>query len=71
MLQLMREVIALAEKLAVDLSEKDIEEWLAVLATLAPEGNTSMFQDVEAKRKQYGIATPVNRAIMNIVKVME
>jgi len=49
MLQLMREVIALAEKVAVDLSEKDIEEWLAVLATLAPEGKTSMLQDVEAK----------------------
>lgn len=45
-----------------------------------------MLQDVEAKRKteveifagrvvsmgeQYGIATPVNRAIMHIVKVME
>lgn len=86
MLQLMREVVALAEKLAVDLSEKDIEEWLAVLATLAPEGKTSMLQDVEAKRKteveifagrmvsmgeQYGIATPVNRAILHIVKVME
>jgi len=49
MLQLMREVIALAEKVAVDLSEKDIEEWLAVLATLAPEGKTSMLQDMEAK----------------------
>lgn len=86
MLQLMREVVALAEKLAVDLSEKDIEEWLAVLYTLAPAGKTSMLQDVEAKRKteveifagrvvsmgqQYGIATPVNRAILHIVKVLE
>lgn len=86
MLQLMREVIALAEKLAIDLSEKDIEEWLAVLATLGPEGKTSMLQDVEAKRKteveifagrvvamgeQHGVATPVNRAILHIIRVME
>ena len=86
MLQLMREVIALGEKLAVDLSEKDIDEWLAVLATLAPEGKTSMLQDVEAKRKteveifagsvvamgeKHGVATPVNRAILHIVNVME
>ena len=86
MLQLMREVISLAEKVAVDLGENDIEEWLRVLATLAPEGKTSMLQDVEAKRKtevdifagrvvamgeQNSIATPVNRAILHIVRVME
>jgi 2-dehydropantoate 2-reductase len=86
MLQLMREVVSLAEKLGVDLGEKDIDEWLAVLATLAPEGKTSMLQDVEAKRKteveifagrvvamgeQQSVATPVNRAILHIIKVIE
>lgn len=86
MLLLMREVVALAEKLAIDLGEQDIEEWLAVLATLAPEGKTSMLQDVEAKRKteveifagrvvalgeRHGVATPVNRAVLHIIRAFE
>ena len=44
LLQSMPEGIALAEKLAIDLSEEDIEDLLTVLATLPPAGKTSMLQ---------------------------
>lgn len=86
MLLLMREVIALAEKVSIDLAQKDLDEWSAVLSTLAPEGKTSMLQDIEAGRKteveifagrvvamgtEYGIATPTNQAILHIIKAME
>ena len=83
---LMREVIALANKISIDLTEQDLEEWLTVLATLAPGGKTSMLQDVEAGRKteveifagkvlamgrEFGIATPINQAVFHIIKVIE
>lgn len=86
MLALMQEVIVLAGKVAIDLSQKDIDEWLSVLATLAPEGKTSMLQDIEAGRKteveifagrvvamghEQGVPTPVNQAVLHIIKVME
>jgi 2-dehydropantoate 2-reductase len=86
MLLLMREVVALAEKARINLSQKDIDEWFSVLATLAPEGKTSMLQDIEAGRKtevevfagkvvsmglEYGVPTPVNQAILHIIKEME
>ncbi len=86
MQMLMQEVITLANKVSIDLSPKDLDEWLAVLATLAPEGKTSMLQDIEAKRKteveifagrvvamglEHGIATPVNQTILHIIKTME
>ena len=83
---LMREVVMLASKVSVNLSQKDVDEWLAVLSTLAPEGKTSMLQDIEAGRKteveifagrvvamgiEHGVATPVNQTILHIIKVME
>jgi 2-dehydropantoate 2-reductase len=83
---LMQEVVMLADKYSVNLSRKDIDEWLTVLSTLAPEGKTSMLQDIEAKRKteieifagrvvamgqEHGIATPVNQAVLHIIKTME
>ncbi len=86
MQMLMQEVVMLAGKAAVNLSRKDLDDWLAVLATLAPEGKTSMLQDIEAERKteveifsgrvvslglQHGIATPVNQTILHIIKAME
>ena len=82
----MQEVILLAEAQNIDLSEKDIKEWLAFLASLAPTGKTSMLQDVEAGRKTEveifsgkvvslgkacGVPTPVNEALYRILKVME
>lgn len=86
MLMLMQEVIELAHQLAVDLTAKDLDEWLSVLDTLSPEGKTSMLQDIEAGRKteveifagkvvslgrQYRIPTPVNETLLHILKVIE
>ena len=82
----MREVIAIAQAMKVDLGEKDIEEWYKVLEGLNPEGKTSMFQDVEAGRKtevemlagtvielgkRYGVATPVNQRLFDELKRVE
>jgi len=82
----MREVIALAAALKVDLSDKDIGEWYKVLEGLNPEGKTSMFQDVEAGRKtevemlagtvialgkRQGMATPVNQRLFDELKRIE
>ena len=83
---LMEEVIALARASDVNLSAKDIADWLAILPGLSPEGKTSMLQDVEAGRptevemfagkvvalgRQLGIATPVNAAFLHIIRVLE
>ena len=82
----MREVIAIAGAIKVDLSEKDIGEWYKVLEGLNPEGKTSMFQDVEAGRKtevemfagtvielgiRHGVATPVNQRLFDELKRIE
>jgi 2-dehydropantoate 2-reductase len=82
----MREVIAIARAMKVDLSEKDIEEWYKVLEPLNPAGKTSMFQDVEAGRKtevemlagtvielgkRHGVPTPVNRRLFDELKKIE
>ncbi len=83
---LMREAIALAVAHGVDLGQKDIDNWYEVLKTVAPEGKTSMLQDIEAGRKteveifagsairrgeEKGIPTPVNRAVFNIIRFLE
>ena len=82
----MREVIAIARAIQVDLQEVDIGEWYKVLNALSPEGKTSMFQDVEAGRKtevemfagkviemgkRYGIPTPVNQRLFDELKRIE
>jgi 2-dehydropantoate 2-reductase len=86
MLLLMREVVALAGKVSIDLNDKDLDDWFAVLSTLAPGGKTSMLQDIEAGRKteveifagkvvalgaETGVATPANQVILHIIKAME
>jgi 2-dehydropantoate 2-reductase len=83
---LMEEVIVLAGRVGVNLTERDIEDWSAVLKTLSPKGKTSMLQDIEAGRKTevecfsgkvvelgkiHGVPTPVNQAVLNIVHVLE
>ena len=83
---LMREVVELAGKISVNLTRKDLEKWLAILATLSPEGKTSMLQDIEAGRKtevevfagkvvsmgeEYHVSTPVNLTILHIIKALE
>jgi 2-dehydropantoate 2-reductase len=83
---LMQEVIALAGVVGVDLAEKDVDDWVAVLNTLSPQGKTSMLQDIEAGRKTeveifggkmvalgsaHGIPTPVNQTVLRIIQVLE
>jgi 2-dehydropantoate 2-reductase len=82
----MQEVILLARAMNINLSGKDVDEWLAFLSTLAPGGKTSMLQDVEAGRKTeveifagkvislgkaYNRRTPVNETLFKILRVME
>ncbi|HBR28114.1 MAG TPA: 2-dehydropantoate 2-reductase, partial [Firmicutes bacterium] len=45
------EVLQIAEKIGINLTAGDIEEYLRVIGGLASEGKTSMLQDVEAGRK--------------------
>jgi len=82
----MREVITIAQAEGIHLVEEDIEEWNSFLATLSPQGKTSMLQDVEAKRKtevemfagkvielgkKHGIPTPINQTLYRFIKIME
>jgi 2-dehydropantoate 2-reductase len=83
---LMREVIALARVVGVNLVEQDITDWYSVLKTLSPKGKTSMLQDVEAGRKteiemfagkvvelgrKHDIPTPVNETMLSSIHILE
>jgi 2-dehydropantoate 2-reductase len=83
---LMREVVHVAEPAGVDLRERDIQDWYTALNTLAPEGKTSMLQDIEAGRKTEvdtfagkvvalgktaGIPTPANETLLRIIRILE
>jgi 2-dehydropantoate 2-reductase len=83
---LMLEVIMLAQRVGVDLKEKDLDDWYRVLRSLSPAGKTSMLQDIEAGRKTevevfagkvvelgktHNIPTPVNQTLLNIIHVLE
>jgi 2-dehydropantoate 2-reductase len=82
----MREVMSVAEKAGVALSEQDLSNWYAVLHALNPHGKTSMLQDVEARQKtevemlagkvtelgrRFGVPTPVNENLLQQIKVIE
>lgn len=82
----MWEVVTLSGKAGIYLDNTDIEKWYEVLYTLDPNSRTSMLEDIECGRKteveifagtvcelgeKYGISTPVNRALLNIIKVIE
>jgi 2-dehydropantoate 2-reductase len=86
MISASREVISIARKAEINLSEKDIQDYLKVIAKLSPEGKTSMFQDVEAGRKteveifsgtvielgrKYGVPTPVNDVLYRLIRAIE
>ncbi len=83
---LMREVIILAKAEGVHLTEQNLNGWYPVLNSLSADGKTSMLQDMEGGFKTeveifsqkvvelgkvHHIPTPVNEAVMNIVKVLE
>jgi 2-dehydropantoate 2-reductase len=81
-----REVLPLAARTGVNLTEADIRDQIRIIGSLAPEGKTSMLQDVEARRKteveifagavaqmgrKYGIATPVNDLLLRMIHTLE
>ncbi|HEX7714945.1 MAG TPA: ketopantoate reductase family protein [Bacillota bacterium] len=80
------EVVVIAARAGINLSAADIEKYIMILDTLAPEGKTSMLQDVEAGRKteveifagtimdlgrRYGVPTPVNEILFRQIRVLE
>ena len=82
----MREVIAIANKNGVNLTEDDLNEYVAIIDTLMPDGMPSMRQDTLAKRptevdlfagtviekaKAAGIEVPVNTALYEKIKAIE
>lgn len=81
-----REVIAISQKIGIELHPNDIDKYLKIIDTLAPEGKTSMLQDVEASRKteveifagtvvelgkKYEINTPVNEVLLRMIRTLE
>ena len=82
----MREVAALARYENVALGEKDIDQAMAVMRTLSPDGKCSMLQDIEARRKtevaifggtvlalaeKHGVPAPVNGMLVRILRAKE
>jgi 2-dehydropantoate 2-reductase len=80
------EVVALSAKEGVSLSAEDVEKIFPIVATLAPDGKTSMLQDVEAGRKteveifagavvalgrKHGVPTPVNEVLGELLVATE
>jgi len=81
-----REVIRIAGQRGINLTEDDIDLCLRTIDQLAPEGKTSMLQDVEAGRRtevesfagtvtalgeKYGVATPVNACLKLMITTLE
>lgn len=79
----MRETILVANAEGVDLSEKDLQDWVAIIDNLNPDGEPSMRQDSKAGRKtevvlfagticelgkKHHIATPVNDMFLEKIK---
>lgn len=82
----MEEVIQLSKKLGIGLESTDVKHWYNVLKDLGDERKTSMLQDVEAGRKtevemfsgrvcalgkKYGVSTPANIMLYNMIKAWE
>lgn len=82
----MQEVVALAQKLGVDVSQRDVDEYLDILEHLPPEGMPSMRQDGLAQRqtevemfagellrrsRAVGLAAPVNASLYRRVLAMQ
>ncbi|WP_221584745.1 ketopantoate reductase family protein [Microbacterium sp. G2-8] len=81
-----RELIAIANAKGVALGEDDLAEWLRVVGTLDPAGETSMLQDMRAARpteidifagvvvemgRELGIPTPVNETLFHGIRARE
>lgn len=81
-----REVIRIAQKAGISLTENDIQKYIEIISSLSPEGKTSMFQDVEAGRKteveifsgtvselgrRYDVPTPLNDLLFRLIRAIE
>ena len=81
-----REVITLAKKLEIGLTDADLDKFLEILQTLNPAGKTSMLQDVEAGRKteielfagevialgeKNAVHVPVNQTLYQLIRARE
>ncbi len=86
MLSVCREVIPLAKKEGILLTEEDLQAYVTIIHTLSPTGKTSMLQDVEAKRKtevesfakavidlgyRHGVDTPLNQMLYRMIRTLE
>lgn len=86
MKEAMREVIKIAEKENVSVTVEDLENYVALIDTLAPEGMPSMRQDglthrssevelfagtVIKKAEKYKLEVPINKELYNRIKAME
>ena len=84
-IKVMKEVQAIAKAEGVKNSEAMIDETVAHLHTMIPEGKTSMLQDVEAGRKtevdmfagtviqlgiKHNIPTPYNKVLKEMVEII-
>ncbi len=82
----MAEVLEVAQRRGIDLTDSDMENWFSVVRTLSPEGKTSMLQDIEAGRKtevemfagrvvalgrELGVSVPINGALQDLIHVRE
>lgn len=86
LLAAMREVIVLANKEGIALTEKDLEDYVELLKTLSPKGMPSMRQDAVARRysevemfsgtvlslaEKYGLEVPANQFLYSRIKEIE
>lgn len=82
----MHETMLVAQAEGVNLTGKDVQQWLAVVARLDPRGIPSMKQDADAHRKsevalfggtvislgrKHGIPTPVNEMLVKRIREIE
>ncbi|MDR1915024.1 MAG: 2-dehydropantoate 2-reductase [Synergistaceae bacterium] len=82
----MKEVLALAPSEGVNLTERDIDDCLAILDRLSPVGKTSMLQDVEACRptevdifagtvlelgQKHNVQVPLNSILFRMIRALE
>jgi 2-dehydropantoate 2-reductase len=82
----MKEAWVLSHKHGINLKEEDIDKYVDLVKRQSPDSKTSMLQDVEAGRKtevemlagtvcelgeQYGVETPINRVLFDIIRTME
>jgi 2-dehydropantoate 2-reductase len=80
------EAVAIAQAEGIHLTAEDVDGIFPIVAALAPEGKTSMLQDIEARRKTeveifagtviergalHGLPTPVNELLATMIAALE